>query len=93
MCFIVDYVPKATCDPQELGVDFKDLAGKGVDKENRLDWIEEGFKRFIEEDLFDVSQIPEILERCTTSPTGQKDPQIEVDSQRLIFLTGIGTAP
>ena len=39
----------AKCDPQ-LGVDFKVLAGKGVGKEMRLDWIEEGLKRYIEDE-------------------------------------------
>ena len=40
------------------------IAGMGVRQESQLNWIPERFENHIERDLFDLSQIPEILEDC-----------------------------
>ncbi|KAJ3476738.1 hypothetical protein NLI96_g10956 [Meripilus lineatus] len=82
-CFIEGYEPLAKFE-RGTEVSLEDIVGKGVGKENRLDWIPNELKKYIETDLFDISQIPDILhDYCTTRihPEGSK-----VQLERLGFL-------
>ena len=85
-CFIEGYQPLAKFE-RGTEVSLMDIVGKGVGKDNRIDWIPKELDKYIEPDLFDVSQIPNILhDYCTTRnhPEGTK-----ARLERLGFLAGV----
>lgn len=63
------------------------IAGMGVGQESHLNWIPERFENHIERDLFDLSQIPEILEDCVAPRQTVEEKDIQL--KRLVFLAGI----
>lgn len=86
-CFIHGYTPLAKFGRDiDQGVSLAKIVGVG--QKDRLDWIPEEFEKYIEADLFDVSQIPVILYHCTerNHPEGTEN-----QLKRLGFLAGIRT--
>ncbi len=70
LCFVGDgYEPKATFHPNFGNIAWTDVVGAGMNKAGDVSWAKD-LEQYLEMDLFDISGVPELIQRCISAEPG-----------------------